>query len=85
MSPSTAMVSPFTFGRQLSTEQENQRMENPFVTDKDGNRKLQLQYDVHQFKPEEIQVKWVLLHSKGNNSEPFCGRRAQAELVSAHK
>lgn len=32
-------------------------MNNPVVTDNDGNRKLQLQFDVRQFKPEEIRVK----------------------------
>ena len=32
-------------------------MENPIITDKDGARKLKLQFDVRQFKPEEITVR----------------------------
>lgn len=33
------------------------KIDNPYVTDKDGNRKLKLDFDVRQFTPEEIQVK----------------------------
>jgi len=36
---------------------EQMKIDNPYVTDAQGNRKLQLQFDVRQFKPEEIQVK----------------------------
>ena len=36
---------------------ENFRMENPIITERDGSRKFKLQFDVRQFKPEEIQVK----------------------------
>lgn len=33
------------------------RIENPFVTDVEGNRKLSLRFDCSKFKPEEINVK----------------------------
>ncbi|WAR30768.1 HSPB2-like protein [Mya arenaria] len=36
---------------------ENFRMENPIHTFADGSRKFQLQFDMRQFKPEEIQVR----------------------------
>jgi len=36
---------------------ENFRMENPIQTFQDGSRKFHLQFDMRQFKPEEIQVK----------------------------
>ena len=36
---------------------ENFRLENPIITDRDGSRKFKLQFDVRQFKPEEITVK----------------------------
>lgn len=36
---------------------ENFRMENPIHTYADGTRKFHLEFDMRQFKPEEIQVK----------------------------
>lgn len=36
---------------------ENFRLENPIITERDGTRKFKLQFDVRQFKPEEINVK----------------------------
>ena len=36
---------------------ENFRLENPIITERDGSRKFKLQFDMRQFKPEEIQVK----------------------------
>lgn len=36
---------------------ENFRMDNPIREDHDGARKFHLQFDVRQFKPEEIAVK----------------------------
>lgn len=36
---------------------ENFRMENPIQTFADGSRKFRLQFDMRQFKPEEIQVR----------------------------
>ncbi|XP_064616797.1 uncharacterized protein LOC135480801 [Liolophura sinensis] len=32
------------------------KMDNPIVTDKDGNKKFHLEFDLRQFKPEEIQL-----------------------------
>ena len=32
-------------------------MENPFAVGKDGAKKLELQFDVRHFKPDEIQIK----------------------------
>ena len=40
-----------------SRQAEAWHAENPVVTDKDGNRKLQLHYDVRHFKPQEITIK----------------------------
>lgn len=40
-----------------SREAEAWHIGNPIVTDKDGNRKLSLSFDLRQFKPEEIQLK----------------------------
>ncbi len=40
-----------------SRQAEAWHIENPVVTDNDGNRKLQLRFDVRQFQPEEINVK----------------------------
>lgn len=39
------------------TMADDWRMENPITTDKDGSRKVKLQFDVRQFKPEEITVR----------------------------
>ena len=36
---------------------EKFRMENPVIIERDGSRKFKLQFDLRQFKPEEIQVK----------------------------
>lgn len=36
---------------------ENFRLENPIITERDGSRKFKLQFDVRQFKPEEISVR----------------------------
>ena len=36
---------------------ENFRLENPVQSFADGTRKFQLQFDLRQFKPEEIQVR----------------------------
>lgn len=36
---------------------ENFRMENPIQTYADGSRKFRLEFDMRQFKPEEIQVR----------------------------
>ena len=44
------------------------QVENPYVTDVEGNRKLALRYDVSKFSPEEITVKTtgneVVVHAK---------------------
>ena len=40
-----------------SRQAEAWHMDNPIVTDNQGNRKLQLRFDVRQFKPEEITIK----------------------------
>lgn len=32
------------------------RMDNPYVTDRNGKKKFQLQFDVRQFRPEEINL-----------------------------
>ena len=36
---------------------ENFRMDNPIIQERDGSRKFYLEFDVSQFKPEEITVK----------------------------
>ncbi|CAC5373020.1 unnamed protein product [Mytilus coruscus] len=36
---------------------ENFRMDNPIIQERDGSRKFYLEFDVAQFKPEEITVK----------------------------
>lgn len=53
---------------------ENFRMENPIHTYGDGTRKFQLQFDVRQFKPEEIQVRTagnqLTVHAKHDEKDP---------------
>ena len=55
-----------------SREVETWHAENPVVTDKEGNRKLQLRYDVRQFKPEEISIRTkdgqLIVHAKHEES-----------------
>jgi len=41
----------------VNREAEAWHVGNPIVTDSQGNRKLSLRFDLHQFKPEEIQLK----------------------------
>ena len=68
-----------------SRQAETWHADNPVVTDKDGNRKLQLRYDVRQYKPEEISIKTkdgqLEIHAKHEESTenskvfyltPFC-------------
>jgi len=46
------------FGQMMPMQpMQELKIDNPYVTDKDGNRKLKLDFDVRQFTPEEIQVK----------------------------
>ena len=40
---------------------EDALAQNPVVTDKDGQKKMQMNFDVRAFKPEEIQVGGVKL------------------------
>jgi hypothetical protein len=40
---------------------ENFRMDNPITEDHNGSRKFYLEYDMSQFKPEEITVKTSVL------------------------
>jgi len=57
MSPTTMPGMP-SFGQMMPiSPMEELKIENPYITDKDGNRKLKLDFDVRQFTPEEIQVK----------------------------
>jgi len=54
---SGALMMPGMSPLAVVPQMEQLKIENPYVTDAQGNRKLQLQFDVRQFKPEEIQVK----------------------------
>ena len=58
-------------------------LEEPFVTDEAGNRKLQLKFDMTAFKPEEITVKTVenklVVHAKHVEEGP--GRRDHREFT----
>jgi HSP20 family molecular chaperone IbpA len=38
---------------------EGFRLKNPVITNPDGSRQLKLQFDVRDFKPEEVEVKTV--------------------------
>ena len=55
----------------------------PYITDPEGNRKLQLRYDVSQFKPEEVTVKTtdkdILVHAK--HEEETEGRKVYREFT----
>lgn len=59
------------------------QVENPFVTDAEGNRKLALRYDVSQFNPDEVTVKTteneVVVHAK--HSEEAEGRKSYREFT----
>ena len=55
LAPTGAPMEPI--GAAGFPKMEKLQIENPYVTDKDGKQKLQLAFDVRQFKPEEIQVK----------------------------
>ena len=50
------------------------KVENPIVTDSDGNKKLALRFDVSNFKPEEIEVKTkdnvLYVHAKHEENTP---------------
>lgn len=52
---------------------ENFRMDNPVVQDRSGSRKFHLEFDVRQFKPEEIEVKTfgnqLTIHAKHEDKE----------------
>ena len=49
-------------------------VENPIVSDNDGNKKLALRFDVSNFKPEEIEVKAkdhvLYVHAKHEENTP---------------
>jgi len=50
------------------------KVENPIVTDLEGNKKLALRFDCSSFKPEEIQVKTkdstLYVHAKHEENTP---------------
>ena len=59
------------------------RVENPYITDVEGNRKLALRYDVSKFSPEEISVKTtgneVVVHAKHHDEAE--GRTVHREFT----
>lgn len=52
---------------------ENFRIDNPVIQDRSGQRKFHLEFDVRQFKPEEIEVKTfgdqLTVHAKHEDKE----------------
>lgn len=59
------------------------QVENPFITDPTGNKKLSLRFDCSQFKPEEISVKTMdkrlCIHAKHTEESP--GRKVYREFT----
>ena len=53
---------------------ENFRMDNPIIQERDGSRKFYLEFDVSQFKPEEINVKTsgsqLSVHARHDDKDP---------------
>lgn len=62
---------------------QSHQLENPYVTDAAGNRKLALRYDVSQFQPEEVTVKTtdneIVVHAK--HQEEKDGRKIHREFT----
>ncbi|XP_064596974.1 heat shock protein Hsp-12.2-like [Liolophura sinensis] len=57
------------------------RMDNPIVTDKDGNKKFHLEFDLRQFKPEEINLSTAnnVLTVEAKHEEKSDGRLSYRE------
>jgi len=59
---------------QLEPDPSMLHVENPFVTDACGNRKLSLRFDCSKFKPEEVTVKTIgdklCVHAKHTARNP---------------
>ena len=71
----------FTLGDASGSGNESNKIDSPFVTDAQGNRKLALRYDVSQFAPEEVTVKTtdneIQVHAK--HQEESEGRKVHRE------
>ncbi|XP_064597578.1 protein lethal(2)essential for life-like [Liolophura sinensis] len=57
------------------------RLDNPIVTDKDGNKKFHLEFDLRQFKPEEINLSTAnnVLTVEAKHEEKSDGRLSYRE------
>ncbi|WAR22330.1 HSPB1-like protein [Mya arenaria] len=71
----------------LDTEPADIEVAEPFITDADGNRKLQLRFNVNEFAPEEIAVKTngqdLLVQAKHVEDSP--GKKVHIELHKKYK
>ena len=50
-------LAPIILQNEASAEALAVNQDNPIITDKDGNRKYFLEFDVRQFKPDELNVR----------------------------
>jgi len=66
----------------LDTVPADIEVSEPFITDPEGNRKLQLRFNVSQFQPEEISVKTngqeLMVQAKHVEDSP--GKKVHIEL-----
>lgn len=71
---------------QLTTPESTLKVDQPFVEDFTGNKRLALRFDCSQFKPEEIQVKTVdsLLTVHAKHTEESPGRKVYREFTKSY-
>jgi len=66
----------------LDTEPHEIEVAEPFVTDPEGNRKLQLRFNVSEFQPDEIAIKQngqeLMIQAKHVEDSP--GKKVHIEL-----
>lgn len=71
---------------QLTSPEQTLKVDQPFVEDFTGNKKMALRFDCSQFKPEEIEVKTVdrqlTVHAKHEEKSP--GRSVYREFTKSY-
>ncbi|XP_052273208.1 heat shock protein 27-like [Dreissena polymorpha] len=72
---------------QMDADDHEVAMDNPFVTDPDGNRKMSLRFNCSQFQPEEIKVQTkdgvLTVHAKHEENKP--GKKVHLEYTKSFK
>lgn len=71
---------------QLTSPEQSLKVDQPFVEDFTGNKKMALRFDCSKFKPEEIEVKTVdrslTVHAKHEEKSP--GRSVYREFTKSY-